>query len=289
LPALTGIEHVVVLMLENRSFDCMLGKLYPKTATFDGLSGHETNPWHKNDGTVQQIPVWNNGAMDPASACIPDPDPGELFLEDMNLQLFGLKGTPGDSIPTMDGFVDNYVRQKGANGVNDPIEVMHYFTPDQVPVISQLAKAFGVSDQWHASAPCQTWPNRFFAHCATADGLPNNTPLHVFSMPTILKQLSEHCRTWKVYYHDLPQAATLADIWLEAPSHFKLFDDEFAKDAAAGVLPNYTFIEPRYFTDDFGKKIPSDNIRHIMLSMASSLLRLSTTPSGRRQRGIRRS
>ena len=50
------IEHVVVLMLENRSFDCLLGKLYPKSEQFDGLEGTESNPWHKEDGTVEQVP-----------------------------------------------------------------------------------------------------------------------------------------------------------------------------------------------------------------------------------------
>src|SRR6185312_2401865 len=104
----------------------------------------------------------------------------------MNVQLFGLKGTPGDSVPTMDGFVDNYVRQKPNGSPPNAIEVMHYFTPDQVPVISQLAKAFGVSDQWHASAPCQTWPNRFFVHTGTAGGYTdNNVDELPFDKPTI--------------------------------------------------------------------------------------------------------
>lgn len=204
MPALTGIDRVVVLMLENRSFDCMLGKLYPKADAFNGLSGHEFNPWHTNDGNIQNIPVWNNGAMDPASACLPDPDPGELFLDDINIQLFGLKGTPDDAVPTMDGFVDNYARQKPSGGsAPDPIEVMHFFTPVQVPIISQLAKAFGVSDQWHASAPCQTWPNRFFVHTGTAGGYVNNSPPHFpYLMPSIFKRLSDRGKTWKVYFHD---------------------------------------------------------------------------------------
>jgi phospholipase C len=128
-----------------------------------------------------------------------------------------------------------------------------------VPVLSQLAKAFGVSDQWHASAPCQTWPNRFFAHTGTAGGYVDNAPAHFpYLMPSIFKRLDEVGKTWKVYFHDLPQAATLSDIWLDAPLHFKLFDDEFAEDAAAGNLPNYSFIEPRYFTDELLKLVPSD-------------------------------
>ena len=116
--------------------------------------------------------------MGPVTACIPDPDPGELFLQDMDIQLFGLNGTPGDTVPPMNGFVDNYVRQTATDPRPDPASVMHYFMPKQVPVLSTLAKAFGVSDQWHASAPCQTWPNRFFAHTATAGGYVDNSPPH---------------------------------------------------------------------------------------------------------------
>ena len=87
------IEHVVVLMLENRSFDCLLGKLYPKSEQFDGLEGTESNPWHKQDGTVEQIRVWNSDVMTEEAACLPDPEPGELF-EDVNMQLFGLDRDP---------------------------------------------------------------------------------------------------------------------------------------------------------------------------------------------------
>jgi phospholipase C len=53
------IEHVVVLMLENRSFDAMLGQLYPKSDRFDGLDMTEDNPWHKPDASVEKIWVWS--------------------------------------------------------------------------------------------------------------------------------------------------------------------------------------------------------------------------------------
>lgn len=245
-----GIEHVVVLMLENRSFDCMFGRLYPERDGFEGLTGKETNPYHQPNGPVRILPVWNDTAMDAVSATIPDPDPGELFA-DMNVQLFGLNGQPGADPPPMNGFIDNYMRQPPTAPGPDPMAVMHYFTPDQVPVISRLARAFGVCDQWHASTPCQTWPNRFFAHTATAGGYVNNSPTHFpYMMPSIFKRLTDKKRSWRVYFHDLPQAATLADIWLEAPLRFRLFDEAFAEDARDGSLPNYSFIEPRYFTDD---------------------------------------
>lgn len=251
------IEHVVVLMLENRSFDGVLGQLYPKSEAFDGLSGRESNPYHKPDGTVEDVPVWNNDGMDPTTATIPDPDPGELFAEDMNVQLFGLGGTPSDAPPPMTGFVDNYVRQPSAAGMPDPRAVMHYFTPTQVPVISALAREFGVSDRWHASAPCQTWPNRFFTHTATAGGFVDNTPAHVYSMPSIFRRLGDRGKTWRVYFHDMPQSAALADLWDEMPLHFR-FIDEFERDAAADALPSYGFIEPRYFASTELGLIPND-------------------------------
>jgi phospholipase C len=51
---LQKIDHTVVLMLENRSFDCLLGKLYPKSDNFEGLSGNEQNP----DANGSPVPVW---------------------------------------------------------------------------------------------------------------------------------------------------------------------------------------------------------------------------------------
>ena len=81
---LQKIDHIVVLMLENRSFDCLLGKLYPKSDTFEGLSGSEQNP----DAHGASITVWNNPGTDEATMRIPNPDPGELWT-DINMQLFG--------------------------------------------------------------------------------------------------------------------------------------------------------------------------------------------------------
>jgi phospholipase C len=134
-----SIEHVVVLMMENRSFDCLLGKLYPKSDAFDGLEGTESNPWHKKDGTVEQIRVWNCGVVTEEAACMPDPEPGELF-EDVNVQLFGLDSDPGGNRGAlMSGFVDNYARQPWPWTPEDPSGIMHYFLPSQVPIISRLA------------------------------------------------------------------------------------------------------------------------------------------------------
>lgn len=254
------IRHVVVLMLENRSFDCMLGMLYPSSVGFDGLTGAEMNAWHKPDGSQQHIQVWVDPALTAQTVCIPDPDPGELFA-DIHMQIYGLTdgGAPNPGAPAMGGFVDNYMRQRTTTPAPDPFSVMHYFTPDQVPVISQLARAFGVSDRWHASAPCQTWPNRFFVHTGTANGYVNNSPTHFpYQMKTVFNRLEEAGQNWRVYFHDIPQSATLALLWDRALTHFRHFETDFAQDAAAGSLPAYSFIEPRYFTDTLLNKMPND-------------------------------
>jgi phospholipase C len=255
------IEHVVVLMMENRSFDCLLGKLYPKSERFDGLEGTESNPWHKQDGTVEQVWVWNCGEVTEEAACLPDPEPGELF-EDVNIQLFGPGGDRG-AAPDMSGFVDDYTCQPWPWTPEDPSGIMHYFLPDQVPVISRLAREFGVSDRWHASTPSETWPNRYFAHCGTAGGYVNNSLSHFpyqwpRMMPTIFRRLGKHGYSWKIYFHDIPQTISLFDLWAKIPTHFCQFEAEFERHCRIGRLPNYSFIEPRYFPTFFSDKMPND-------------------------------
>ena len=254
--ALQGIEHVVVLMLENRSFDCMFGALYPGRAGFDNLKGGESNPYTAG-GTTTPVPAWNDSGMSAATATIPDPDPGEYF-KDINQQLFG-DALPGGDAPPMNGFVQNYMAQKPIDGhAPDDQTIMHHFTPDQVPVITKLAQAFGVSDQWYASAPCQTWPNRFFVHSATCAGYVDNDNFPIpYTQPTIFHRLQDMKHSWRVYFHDVPQVMTIRDLWLDAPFRFRHFDD-FVDDAAAGNLPNYCFIEPQYFTDGPLQRIPND-------------------------------
>jgi phospholipase C len=254
------IAHVVVLMLENRSFDCILGRLYPAGPEFDGLRGDEVNVLHVPGQPAQSVQVWSDPTLKPTSLTIPDPDPGELFV-DINMQLRGLtdSGQPRSGAPDMSGFVDNYMRQTATNPLPDHLSIMHYFAPDQVPVISQLARAFGVSDRWHASAPCQTWPNRFFVHTGTAGGYVNNSPTHFpYKMKTVFEALAEKNKSWKIYFHDVPQTATLAGLWASAATHFRGFDPEFAHDAANGTLPAYSFIEPRYFADPILNLLPND-------------------------------
>jgi phospholipase C len=204
---------------------------------------------------VEEIPVWNCGALNSVAATIPDPDPGELF-EDISMQIYGLHP---DGTPRMNGFVDNYMRQRPNGKRPEPGAVMHYFIPEQLPVLSTLARSFGVSDRWFASAPCETWPNRLFAHAGQSGGLVDNAAIPLpFFLTTVFRRLEQRGRSWKVYFHDVPQTAALADLWLRIPTHFRFFDPEFLADAAGGSLPNYSFVEPRYFTSRLLRHIPND-------------------------------
>jgi Phosphoesterase family len=126
LGQLQNIDHIVVLMLENRSFDSLLGKLCDKSASFDGLSGTEQNP----DPHDSPIPIWNSPGTAEATVRIPDPDPGELWT-DINSQLFSNAAgpRPGQS-PSMDGFVRNYLAQKQLNPTGTYDATMRIPDPD---------------------------------------------------------------------------------------------------------------------------------------------------------------
>ncbi|MDB6063597.1 MAG: sulfatase family protein [Verrucomicrobiaceae bacterium] len=244
MATLSDIKRIVVLMLENRSFDSMLGQLRTASEAFNGLSGEESNPLHDQ----ADVSVWTSSATDALAMSTPTPDPGELWT-DSNMQLFGLDGRPGYLPPTMNGFVNNYVRQTEQPSTNySPKSVMHYYSPAQLPVMSLLAQQFAVCDQWFASAPCQTWPNRFFLHTGSAGGYENNSPVHFpYLMNSVFNRLSEVGKPWKIYFHDFPQTLTLTRLWPHV-ENFRPFK-EFLSDAEAGNLPAYSFIEPRYFPD----------------------------------------
>jgi len=243
---LPGIEHVVVLMFENRSFDNVLGGLYPNKpqSEYNGLTGNETNPKGACNPNADTVKVFQ-GPTNIETMVMPFPDPGELF-NDMNEQQFGCctlaqyndGQCPDTGTVNMQGFVDNYGRQPLSDGVGpNPPNIMQYYAPGPdgcVPVTSALAQAYGVSDQWHASGPVQTLANRFFVHCATPStyvennqtvALLNNTELTSRhkdpdgsvsnkSVYELLDQAAQNSnwpwpgRTpWKVYFGDWPLAA----------------------------------------------------------------------------------
>lgn len=173
---LPGIDHVVVLMLENRSFDNVFGGLYPAGPGFHGLTGTESNVNTVPPG-VGTWTVWQ-AEPGPGTGAIPNPDPGELFT-DMNIQLFGTATPPRCPTATMSGFAANYARQPGTRPFFDdpsvppvPRNIMQYFSARTLPMSYALGWRYAVSDVWHAAAPVQTISNRVFTHTGTASLLP---------------------------------------------------------------------------------------------------------------------
>lgn len=224
------IEHIIVLMLENRSFDNLLGWLEyntsgytPNDQYFNGVNNHLFNPLSNIDADgnpfFEQVFVRQNGQAPYYGGYAakyrtkyqedftqPDPDPGEGY-RDTNQQLFGVYSVddtyPPD--PTMAGFVDNYKNAmlygtySFGDAPTDPRNIMNCFTPAQTPVLSTLAQQFAVCDEWFCSVPSQTWPNRAFAIAASSDGNVNNRPDWVITSRTVFDQLTEASKSWKVY------------------------------------------------------------------------------------------
>jgi phospholipase C len=89
-------------------------------------------------------------------------------------------------------------------------------------------------------------------------------------MPTIFRRLGKHGYSWKIYFHDIPQTVSLFDLWAKIPTHFCQFEREFERHARLGRLPNYSFIEPRYFPTLLSDKMPNDQHPPHICSMASS-------------------
>jgi phospholipase C len=265
-------------MFENRSFDNVLGLLYRsgETTSFEGVDGKSlSNP----------IPTGTPGAergvvsMHPATNMdTPDPDPGEEYPH-VNTQLFGTIAPPGNaqaaddklqppynlpadpaSAPPMDGFVTDYVNafrwELGRLPKYDEYaEIMTYYTPEQLPVLSALAKGFACFDHWFCEVPSQTYTNRSFFHAASSSGFVNNGPAGKFSTlndaPTIFERLETAHRSWKVYIDpaQILSATGLIHARRLAPyfaTHFSTIFD-FYEEARTGALPDYAFIEPNMF------------------------------------------
>jgi phospholipase C len=251
---LTAIDHVVVLMLENRSFDHMLGYLYsdrgnrsPRGDTFDGLTGHESCP----DDTGSPVAVHPITPDTPNAYLMPGADPGEGFAA-TNAQLFGTETPASGAKPTNTGFVTNYAEAIAANKAKHWYVVpgttadmiMGCYTPEALPVLSALARGYAVCDRWFCSAPTMTMPNRAFACAGTSQGhLDDHTK--VFTVPSIFGSLGAHSVAWRIYGYDKPPLTRLdfPDTTHAPSSHFGRFTD-FQADAAAGALPGYAFVEP---------------------------------------------
>jgi phospholipase C len=242
---LDRLGHIVVLMMENRSFDHMFGFLRQQVPQLEGLNGTETNP--DTNGDVQPV---QPKAQYQAQL---NPDPGHHW-EDVNLQIFGNEAGTDDGSPKMQGFIKAYFNKR--QDVKHSRNIMNCFKPNDLPVITTLGQQFAICDHWFSSLPGPTVPNRMFAHFGTTFGRVDNALKFNDNGASIYMRMLNAGRTAKLYYFD-EESASIGFTFLlkDQPQLFSNYD-QFVSDCTHGTLPDYSFVEPNY--TDHGNALASD-------------------------------
>jgi phospholipase C len=270
-----SVQHVFVLMLENRSFDHMLG--FSMISGRDAETGH---PTQVNSLAGSESNVFNGATytVSKGADLVMPVDPGHEFTNVLE-QLCGSGASypPGGAYPAIakSGFVASYA---ASGGIAAPGEVLKCFAPEQLPVLAALAQEFAICDNWHASMPGPTWPNRMFVHAASSGGLdhsPTNQEIvewetiggFQFAAGTIFDALKKKGASHRLYAgDDFPMVAALKGI--------SLFDihpySEFAGDIRRGAFPyGYVFIEPSYHVlNEYGNSTSQHPLTDITLGEA---------------------
>jgi phospholipase C len=229
--------------MENRSFDHMLGglslvtengaKKYPK---INGLRGEESNPDTQGAPVKVQPNAKYQGQL--------DPDPDHHF-PGVDLQIFGGAPPGPGRVPNMQGFVKDYFTQ--TKDVGRSHNIMYYFSPEKLPVLSTLATQFAVFNGWFSSIPGPTICNRAFAHYGTSFGQVGMDIFFILDpIPSIYERMIQAGHTAKLYYYD-QQSSTMEIVNLlkNQPQLFGSYA-QFLADCKADTLPEYSFIEPCY-------------------------------------------
>jgi len=275
------IKHMVVVMMENRSFDNLLGFLYANEnnappinipapsaggqTSYDGLS--EPNPtspfWNPSNAdyftkNAPPVPVYaTQGTKGTNPFLAPDHDPHEEF-DNITAQIFGPKDSTRPD--KMRGFLVDY-QTTDPGHPEDANQLMQCYSPEQVSVISQLARNYAVCDRWFCSTPNQTLPTRAFVHAGTSMGRVNNKPETLYEAETIFEVLKATGHSWKVYNDTfLMSLARLQFPQLWDPllqPHFHGME-EFEEDCRDGTLPEYSFVEPSFQIEPNDEHPPHD-------------------------------
>ncbi len=277
------IKHVVILMLENRSFDNALAWLYendtplqfiPNNANpqFLGLSedslNRYTNTLKNSSGEIVfSCPPLKGLPSVAGLKAINSPqfDPHEAFPHVTN-QIYGFDNS---STPTMLGFLQDYATQwkedVWLNKQKTICAVMETYTEKELPTLYRLARHYAVSDLWFSSVPTQTNPNRAFTICGTSDGQTVNGALgqSIFHSDTLWNRLVEKSpeTTWAIFWQsDMlpgvikgpasgPKTFSSLKRIPNIDSHF-LKIDTFHELARNGQLPAVSFLEPQWTVSD---------------------------------------
>jgi len=230
-PEELDVETVVVVMMENRSFDHYLGALsLIEGRAVDGLTAGLANPRH--DGSLV-APF----AMD--LRCVVDPPHSRRAgFAQLNA-----------------GANDGFVREYTDSAVGDGFEpergdaAMGYHTRAQLPVSYALADQFAICDRWFCSVLGPTWPNRFYLHSAQSNGRTNNAfpedLVNGFTWPTMWDRLNDAGIPWAAYWSDLSFLLLWGRLHPQVNATGGI--EQFLDDARSGRLPAVCSVEPTYF------------------------------------------
>jgi phospholipase C len=252
------IKHVVVLMLENRSFDHLFG-FRPGV---NGLKGDEFNLLDPDAPQSPSNPRFAVGPGAPYAVVLGKGPPHSVAQT--HFQLFG----SGDARAAVanSGYVAAYSAELLADGLQasqaDLSVVMQSFSPAQLPVINALADEFAICDAWHAEVPGPTHPNRLYLHAATSEGHAMRAWERTFDLKTIYQQVAEAGLSWSAYTEDCNELRQFTPLMSGKPPFKRM--SQFRNDCVAGHLANYVFLCPRMLADRDGAMVESQQAPHDM-------------------------
>jgi phospholipase C len=215
-PADSGIDHIVVVMMENRSFDHYLGWLPGADGIQAGLS--------YTDASGAAHPTHH--LTSPNGCGFNDPD----------------HSYEGGRVEFNDGACDGWLRA----GSNDLMSIGYYQQAD-LGFYGKAAPQWTVCDRYFAAMMAPTYPNRFFLHSATTDRTTTSVD-RIATMPAIWDRLAGAGVSGRYYFSDVPFTALWGTKYLGIS---KLIGD-FYSAAAAGTLPAVSFVEPSFL----GEAVP---------------------------------
>ncbi len=210
------VEHIVVVMMENRSFDHFMGWL-------PGANGRPAGLAYTDLAGVA-YPVYPL-APDYQGCNHPDPDHSHA----------------GGLIEYNNGRCDGWLRA----GTNDLFSI-GYYEQDDLPFLGNAAPAWTACDHYFAATLAETYPNRIYQHAAQTDRLENT--LDLSTLPTIWDRLAAQGVSGRYYYSDIPFLA----LWGAKYSGISRPITDFAADCAAGTLPAVSFVDPSFQGEDAG-------------------------------------
>jgi phospholipase C len=244
--ALAEIEHIVVLMLENRSFDHMLGYLSLVRGR-DEVDGLEAGMANEHEGRT--FPVYRLSS----TSLVAEQDPchsGECVDEQV--------------ANSNAGFVSNFVETRlDPRFAREPV-VMGYFDGEQLPVYDFLTRRFCVCDRWFCSVRGSTFPNRLYAAAGRAAGSRDNASPPTYDLPCFVRHLDAAGASWRWYAAE-PFPTIWALDWSYLPQTFDnirpfsspLTDEDFFSAARSGRLPDVAWIDPDFV--DLGGPVGSND------------------------------